>query len=170
MSVVYVAAYCDPQCERLAVEGLAEQDYWPYMPTERYYSKRLHKVAERPLFSRYIFVGLDREARLRAGKEAYRPIVGTRGVRDILKHGDGSPGLINAALIEELRNAEQSGLFDAVKNSRLKEGAKVMVEGSMSGFIGKVVSTSSKNRVSVLFEMLGREVVTSVPLGLIRSV
>jgi hypothetical protein len=125
---------------------LAEKAYEVFLPVERYFSRRLAAMRERPLFSRYLFVGLGE------GQE-YGPIRATEGVRQLLTYADGSGGrkplLIKAGVIDELRKAESVGMFDGTP-TRLKTG--------------------DERRIEVLFHILGHENVVSAPLGALERV
>ena len=155
------AAYTDPLCERLADRRLREAGYATYLPMERYSDAR-HRVAQRPLFSRYLFVMIDRTL----SQTAHR-VNKTRGVRTILADLDGRPLPIRADIIAELMRVESIGAFDTTHmDTRLKPGDEVRVEGPLADLAARIVQTPRRDRVRVLYsDILGRSVVVDVPLA-----
>jgi transcription antitermination factor NusG len=162
----WCAVYTDAQKEDQAREGLVGLAYNVFLPVERYFSRRLKEVRERPLFSRYLFVGLEEG-------QAFGPIKATEGVRQLLTYADGAGGrkplVVKTKVIEELQRAESNGVFDNVPD-RLKAGDEVAVDGPMSYLIGKIKGSSKRDRMKVLYSVMGRQIEADVPLSSIKRI
>lgn len=155
MAFQWFVAYCDPQREAIAHKALTDAAYEAYLPMERYRSRT--GPSERPLFSRYLFVGLDPVF------QPFAPIRTARGVREILSENL-KPRAVPSEMVDELRQAERIGLFDRTP-SRLKVGDRVTVEGPFSELIGTIANASNRDRIQVLYDMLGRKVLVQTPLS-----
>lgn len=169
MAITWIVLYCDATREYEATDALRDQAYEPYCPSERYYSRRFKVKLDRPLFSRYIFCGLDIKGRQEAGLGLFSPIRGTKGVREILG-SNGRPTALDGRIIEALRKAEALGLFDATP-ARLKTGDKVRVtDGPFAHMIGQIKMVGPRLRIQVLFSVMGREAPAWVPLPILERV
>lgn len=164
----WFAVYCNIKCERRAMFALKHKGYEVYLPLETVWIRhaRKKKKAERPLFPRYLFVGVDFP---RQGFAAIRQADGV----EMIVPGAGSemePMPILETFIDETRWAERAGVFDETQAVlRLNPGERVrLMKGPLAGFIGKLKSADRAKRVEVLVSILGAETVASIPLEDLR--
>jgi transcriptional antiterminator RfaH len=157
--ITWYAAYTQPNAEAKALDHLRRQGYSVYLPRYRRWVRHARKRAlvSRPLFPRYLFVGLDRLTQL------WRPIRSTVGVVGLVS-GAEEPVTVAPATIEMLRRREGEGAFDVVSPvQNLCAGDAVRVtEGPFADLVGRLVGLADHERVYVLVELLGRAVRTEV--------
>lgn len=166
-------AYVEPRYEREICKDIAKElGFDAYAPVEKrmvtYRGRRVE--ACRPLFPRYIFVGVD------PYKQGWQHLLDVDGVIDVLGRpellDDRPPSYIPAAWVEAMRRAEAAGVFDRtnVNGSQFKVGERVrVVEGPFTGFealiqafIAKVGSTRATKRARLLLAFLGRMSATEI--------
>ncbi len=132
--------------EPIAAENLKRQGYEPYWP--RCKEVRLKKSYIRPLFPRYMFVGID---------QYWHSIRGTRGVSHILMDNEG-PQIVPEGIVKELRSREYHGLVNLESPERFGKGTPVKAtEGPLQGLPLLYDGLSSHERCFVLLEILGRK-------------
>ena len=120
-------------------------------------------MVRRPLFSGYVFVRLDPEV------VRWRSINGTMGVMHILT-SNGGPQPLRNGFIDALRAREVDGVI-AVPPAHYEIGEAVEVQdGPFASQIGTILSADRSGRVRLLMELLGGEVVTTVPQDMLRKV
>lgn len=153
--ITWYAAYTQPNAEAKAVEHLARQGYSVYLPRYRRSVRhaRRRALVLRPLFPRYLFVGLDRLT------QRWRPIRSTCGVVGLVASGD-EPVPVASGIVDGLRRQESDGAFDLLSPAgRLRAGDAVRVtEGPFADFVGRLLGMADHERVFVLLELLGRTV------------
>lgn len=153
--ITWYAAYTQPNAEAKAVEHLARQGYSVYLPRYRRSVRhaRRRALVLRPLFPRYLFVGLDRLT------QRWRPIRSTCGVVGLVASGD-EPVPVASGIVDGLRRQESDGAFDLLSPAgRLRAGDAVRVtEGPFADFVGRLLGRADHERVFVLLELLGRTV------------
>ena len=158
--ITWYAVYTQPNAELKAAEHLARQGYSAYLPRYRRYVRhaRTRALVLRPLFPRYLFVGLDRLAQRR------RPIRSTVGVVGLVSSAD-EPVPVAAEIIDALRRQESAGAFDVVSPvQRLHAGDNIRVtQGPFADLIGRLIGVADHERVFVLIDLLGRSVRAEVP-------
>ena len=118
--IAWYAVHTRPQAEAKALENLLRQGYEAYLPryrTEIRHARRRQTVL-RPLFPRYLFAGIDREAM------RWRPILSTVGVSDLVRSGD-EPLPVAPEIVEALRAQEGAGAFDAPGPPPLAAGRRI---------------------------------------------
>ena len=77
-----------------------------------------------------------------------------------------SPATIAAEIIEAIRAAVDRGQFDDLPlRQRLERGEQPLVRFNGSGIVGKLIGLDEAGRAAVLLRLLGRDVVTRVPLA-----
>ncbi|MEQ1578520.1 MAG: transcription termination/antitermination NusG family protein [Hyphomicrobium sp.] len=149
----WVVAATHPHREQLALENLARQGFRAYCPMIR---KRIRhaqrtRIALRPLFPSYVFIGLNQDS------HRAQCIHSTLGVRAVIRFGDRF-GQVDAGFIEGLKAREVDGAIVAPV-STYKVGQTVrMVDGAFDGLIARIVETDEKSRLVVLMEFLNRAV------------
>ena len=158
--ITWFAVYTQPNAELKAAEHLVRQGYAAYLPRYRRYVRhaRTRALVLRPLFPRYLFVGLDRLVQLR------RPIRSTVGVVGLVSSAD-EPVPVAAEIIDALRREEGAGAFDLVSPvQRLHAGDSIRVtQGPFADLIGRLVGVADHERVFVLIDLLGRSVRAELP-------
>lgn len=162
----WYAVYTQPRGEIRALENLRRQNYEVYLPRYRRWISHARRrlVAYRPLFPRYLFVGLDRDVM------PWRPMLSTCGVSGVVRYGD-EPAEVQIEVINTLQQCEIEGSFDEHSpGRRLKPGSIVrIVDGPFSDLIGRVVEATDEQRVSILLDLLGRSVKTQIPAAALAA-
>ena len=152
---VWYAVYTRPHAETQALANLERQGYRGYLPRcrTRITHARRRFVVLRPLFPRYLFVGLDRAAM------RWRPILSTLGVAGLVRAGD-EPAAIPEPIIEAIRQDEAAGAFDRLSpRPALRAGELVrLTVGAFADRIGRLAELDDRDRVVVLLDLLGRAV------------
>jgi transcriptional antiterminator RfaH len=159
--ITWYVAYTRPNGEAEAVKHLQRQGYTTYLPQYRRAVRhaRRHMLVMRPLFPRYLFVGLDPTS------QRWRPIRSTCGVVGLVTSGD-RPAPVAPEIVEHLKGREREGAFDLVAPvQRLRAGDMVKVKkGPDAELVGRLLSVADKERVVILLDLLGRPVPAEVPL------
>jgi transcriptional antiterminator RfaH len=138
-----VASYKINEVRRVE-NNLLNQEFDFYLPkiTKKINSKSKVEV----LFPGYIFVNTN--------LENYSALKYTKGVRNIIKFGD-NVSCISDEEIEAMKMAEEMSIINPIV-SEIKIGQDVIIaKGSLTGFIAKVCSLPSKERVGILLSFLG---------------
>lgn len=156
--------YAKPRQERVAQVNLERQKYEVYLPLARQLrrsgGRRLSMIA--PLFPRYLFVHLDREI------DNWAPIRSTTGVVSLVRFGQ-TPAPIPDDLVGYLRAREDADGLHVVSVDEYKRGARVRVTtGGLTGYEGIFVAPTSRQRVVVLLDILGKQARTIVEAGSIE--
>jgi transcriptional antiterminator RfaH len=161
----WYAVHTKPTREEAALGHLMRQGYATYLPRCRRIVRhaRRRQIVLRPLFQRYLFVGIDR------ARMAWRPVLSTFGVAGVVC-GGGEPLPVSPEVIETLRWREEEGVFDETALARLRPGDDVRVsEGPFAAFIGRLIEVRDDERVSVLLEFLGRLVRAEIAAASIEA-
>jgi len=153
--IEWYVVHSRPHAEAQASEHLRRQGYTVYLPVERACVRhaRRREWVQRPLFSRYLFVAVERAA------TPWRPIMSTVGVAGVVKSGD-VPVPVPIGVIDALRERERAGEFDRqLAADRLKPGGVVRVaDGPFADRVALLSKASGAERVCILFDMMGRQV------------
>ncbi len=164
--ITWYAAYTQPNAEAKAVDQLQRQGYGVYLPAYRRWIRHARKrvFVSRPLFPRYLFVGVDRLTQL------WRPIRSTVGVVGLVTGGD-DPIPVAPAIIETLRRREGEGAFDLLSPvQKLRSGDAVRVtEGPFEHVVGRLVGLADHERVHILLDLLGRTVRAEVAARVVEA-
>lgn len=156
--------YAKPRQERIAQLNLERQKYEVYLPLARQVrrsgARRLSMVA--PLFPRYLFVHLDREI------DNWAPIRSTIGVVSLVRFGQ-TPTPVPDDLVGYLRAREDPDGLHVVSIDDYKRGARVRVTtGGLTGYEGIFVAPTSRQRVVVLLDILGKKTRALIEAGSIE--
>lgn len=146
--------YTKPRQEQLALLNLARQGYAVYLPRARRARRRQGRRLEgvEPLFPRYLFIRLD------AGTDNWAPIRSTVGVAALVRFGQ-EPARVPDSLVEFLRQRESATGLHEWAEPALAAGDRVRVaEGAFQGYDGILLARTSRERVLVLLDILGRQV------------
>ena len=147
--------YTKPRQEEVALANLTRQGYGAYLPRARQvrhrHGRRLESVGS--LFPRYLFIHLD------AGTDNWDPIRSTVGVASLVRFGQ-EPARVPDALIGFLKEQEGTdGLHEWASPGELAVGDRVRVaDGAFVGYEGILLARSSRERVLVLLDILGKQV------------
>lgn len=156
--------YAKPRQERVARINLERQGYPVYLPLARQVRRRgartLSTIA--PLFPRYLFVRLDRTI------DNWAPIRSTVGVVSLIRFGQ-QPAPVPDDLIDFLRAREDPEGLHVVAATEYRAGARVRITaGGLTGYEGIFVATTSRQRVLVLLDILGKQTRAVIEAGAIE--
>jgi transcriptional antiterminator RfaH len=150
--------YTKPQQEGVAMENLLRQGYEIYLPRLRQRRRRHGRVLDAvvPMFPRYMFINLNDTT------DNWKPIRSTLGVSRIVRFGE-LPARIPDALIDALRASEGPEGIHEPSHLHLRRGDPVqIVDGVLAGYEAVYESASSRERVTLLLKIAGRQVSVQV--------
>lgn len=160
--LTWFCAVSKPNGDDYAKDRLKERGYEVFAPKCRVRRSHARKVevVERPLFPRYLFVGMTTE-------QPFHPLRSTPGVCFILRDAGGIPLNIRPALLREIqaRCDKDDGAVNLVPEERVakyKRGQALRVTDGPFAGLDAIFVRSEKMRVEVLVSIFGRE----VPAGL----
>lgn len=146
--------YTKPRQEEVALTNLLRQGYGAYLPRARHWRRRQGRRVQvvEPLFPRYLFIHLDTQT------DNWGPIRSTLGVASLVRFGP-EPAQIPESLVSFLKQQEsEQGLHDWAEPD-FAAGDRVRVaEGPFGGYGGILLARTSRERVLVLLDILGRQV------------
>jgi transcriptional antiterminator RfaH len=160
MSVHWYVVHTQAHGEDRADLNLRRQGFVTYLP--RYLRGRRHarrtETVARPLFPRYLFVALD------VARDRWRTVQSTFGVSNLVIVGN-DPVPMPRGVVEEIRAREgEQGFVRLGLPAGLKPGSPVrLLDGVFAEYRGVLERLADDQRVTVLLELLGREVRVSVP-------
>lgn len=149
-----------------AADNLERQGFSIYFP--RYMKRRSHarkvETVPRPLFPRYLFVGIDVES------QRWRAVQSTLGVSHLVCVGD-RPAVVEHGVIDALKSREdEAGFITLVRRAAFSPGDTVrIVDGAFVDSLALVENASDHHRVAVLLNLLGRKVRVLVGADLIAA-
>ena len=152
--------YTQSQSEVRAEFNLRRQGFSTYLP--RYLRTRRHarrtETVARPLFPRYMFVGLD------LTRDRWRSIQSTFGVSNLVFIGE-EPAPVADHVVDEIRSRESNDGYVALGlPPGIGPGSRIrLIDGIFADAKGVVDRIADHRRVAVLLELLGREVRVFVP-------
>ena len=141
--------------ETKAEQNLLRQGYEVYLPrymTRRRHARKIDFVAK-PLFPRYLFVSID------MATQRWRSIQSTFGVSHLVTNGD-EPAVVPEGVVRALKAREDTkGFVKLDAAPAFTPGDKVRVlAGAFMDNAGLFSGAADHDRVSILLEMLGRQV------------
>jgi len=151
----WYAVQTHPRAEIKAATHLSRQGFENYLP--RYLKRRRHARRTEnviaPLFPRCVFVAID------VGVQRWRAIQSTIGVCRMVCSGE-YPAAVSASVVDGLKSREdERGFVKLERRPRFAPGDKVRVlEGVFSACLGLFESTTDRERVVILLDLLGRKV------------
>jgi transcriptional antiterminator RfaH len=163
----WYAVYTQPGKEALASQNLRQQGFEVYLP--RYSKKRSHarrvEWIAAPLFPRYLFVAMDVEA------TRWRAIHSTIGVLHLVCFGE-SPMEVPSYVVESLMaRQDEKELIIFAPTARLAKGDKVrFLDGAFSESIGVIEYLDDQDRVTMLLDLMGRQVKIQAPLQTVAAI
>jgi transcriptional antiterminator RfaH len=154
--MAWIVAVTKPNSEAIAESHLRRQGFEYYCP--RFEERRPNKKPRiRPLFSRYIFVFIDK---------AWYCIKSTIGISNVLM-GDTGPEPVPATIIEKLkRQTKPNGLVGLDPVPKFANGT--LVKCATGPFAGQLLiydGMTARDRARCLMEALGRKVILDLPEG-----
>ncbi|MBY0361190.1 MAG: hypothetical protein K2X45_04730 [Phreatobacter sp.] len=178
----WFVAYTNPKREEVAAGFIKQRTsfdtYFPLMKVTRARGRRIATVAQ-PLFPRYVFVGLSHGENLLGLRQ-------TPGLEGMVRVS-GRPVTVEAEMLEGLRSAEASGIYDftdereaerqaaaqsAAATSRAEAaksfapGMKVsIVGGPFRSFTGIIYELLPPARISVLVKVFGSTHPVPMPMS-----
>ncbi len=163
----WYVVYTKASAELSALGHLNRQGFEAYLP-------RCHKILRharrqstvlRPLFPRYLFVGLD------LGVDRWRSVNGTVGVSRLVCHGE-RPTPLPRGLVEALRDSEvEEGAVPLSQLALFDPGDRLRVlDGAFKGQAGIYHGMTEAERVVLLFDMIGRQVEVALPIHAVEAV
>lgn len=146
--------YTKPRQEEVALLNLQRQGYTAYLPRVRQPRRRQGRriVAVEPLFPRYLFIRLDTHT------DNWGPIRSTFGVASLVRFGR-EPAQVPDDLVAYLKTREGAEGLHEWAETELVPGDRVRVaDGAFGGYEGILLARTSRERVVVLLDILGRQV------------
>lgn len=153
--------------ERLTQEALERRGFVVYLPMgQRFVTHaRKREVVARPLFPRYLFVGLDPDVL------PFSTVRGTYGVQWLVSGSEGRPVRVPAKIVADIQAAEIAGLWDETKpkpksGPGLAPGDEVKhVGGALAEFAAEILSVKSGRRVEILLKRFGSSMRVTAPVA-----
>ena len=148
----------NPQCEDRAKVSLEAAGFISYLPKMKKETRHVRTkewlVKEYPLFTRYIFVGMEE------GREHWGYVRGCDGVECALGV-NGKPLRVPTNEVQAFIEAQGNGEFDQLRRSSVKRPFRVeepveIQAGPFAGFSGNVVSIGGKRQVEIMVKIFGR--------------
>ena len=162
----WIVAHCHANAETRAEAHLKRQGFDVYLPKykkTRRHARRVDTVI-RPLFPRYLFIGFDEQL------TPWRPIRSTVGVNHLITAGE-RPLAVPLWVIDQLRQREDdSGFVTGADENDFTKGDRVdIISGPFFEHQGVFDSRSDQQRVTVLLDIMGRQVKARIPREVIRA-
>ena len=150
------------QCEELAIKNLEESGFIGFYP--RLTLQKGSKTEKRPMFPGYIFVEIDL-----LDMPKWRTINSHRGVYKMMMRASGCPGILPIGLVEAMIErgdllATFNDVVKLVKGQRIK-----FTSGPLCGLNG-IIQWTNKERIALLVDLLGREILVQSTTNLISPV
>jgi len=151
----WYVAQTHPYGEAKASSHIRRQGFAIYLPRylkQRRHARRIEKIAA-PLFPGYLFVSID------LATQRWLSIDSTFGVTRLVRDGD-RPAAVPQHVIDALKRREDAGGFVQLdRRPRFAPGDKIrVVGGAFCDSVGLYEGLSSRERVAILLELLGRKV------------
>lgn len=158
----WYVVYTRTGMERLALGHLERQGFAAYLPQRM--KERRRDAIKVSLFPRYLFVSFDAES------HQWRSINGTHGVSYLITMGE-RPSAVPVGVVEAIAERENAeGLVEIDEPCPYEEGEVVEVtRGAFADQTGIFKSGSDKQRVTLLLNLLGREMEVQLPPSAIRA-
>ena len=162
----WYVAHTQPLGEVRANWHLNNQGFLVYLPRylkQRRHARRIDWVPV-PLFPRYLFIGMDIAA------TQWRAIRSTIGVASLICHGD-QPTPVPLGIVEAIRASEnEKGVLTLPTAPLFDKGERVhIIAGALQGLSGLFEGITDQERVTILLDLLGRQVRVRVPLETVQA-
>jgi transcriptional antiterminator RfaH len=159
----WYVAHVAPRQEELAISHLARQGFETFCPQlwkERRHARQ-RKVVKTPVFPGYLFVRFDIDS------QPWVSINSTRGVRHLVGPSPSRPQSFPDSAMGLLQTRCNEGILRH-SEEQLTPGQRIRV--SVGPFIDRIATIErleAKDRVRVLFSMLGKEQSISLPVDIV---
>ena len=162
----WFVANTQANAETAAARHLLRQGFSVYLPLYkklRSHARRKEWV-ERPLFPRYLFVGVTE------ANQRWRAIKSTIGISHLVGF-EGAPAPVDDEIIAGLRAREdETGMVTLAAGSLFKKGDPVkLIGGALSEHMGIFDGIDDKMRVTVLLDLLGRQLRVHAPMNTVQA-
>lgn len=162
----WCAVQTHARAEDKAAFHLRRQGYTVFLPKylkRRKHARRIDWVSA-PLFPRYLFVTLDPDA------GQWWSIRSTIGVSSLIFF-DNRPAQVPTEIIDGIKaRQDEKGLVKTHAGSGFKSGDRVkIVDGPLMDLEGLFECPTDEERVTVLLNLMGREVKVRVPLDTVYA-
>lgn len=159
----FVVAWCKPHNEVGAQDALVRDGYAPFVPSRAVTVRRADRkmIVRRPLFPRYIFVGLD-------ASQSWYPILSTLGVQGLITN-DQKPVIIPKWIMRQLVEADAAQAFDGPRQVFDDRQRVKIVSGHLEGFVGEIMRAPEGRRITVLIELFGKKQKLVLPVDRVRA-
>jgi transcriptional antiterminator RfaH len=152
--------------ETKALFNLKRQNFNAYLPqykTLRRHARRTDIVLA-PLFPKYLFIELN------LNMNNWSCVNSTIGVKKLIQFGS-MPAQLPTELVNEIRNREDAdGMVSLNRDLNIKPGDKVSImSGIFSDHDGIFECQDDYNRVTILLNIMGRDVRTRLPSSAINA-
>jgi transcriptional antiterminator RfaH len=152
-------AYTSPRSEHIACVNLEQQGFKAYLPRYRHFRKTVGglQVVLGPMFPRYVFFQPGNS------RQSLASVRSTRGVHSLVRFGV-EPAVVQPETLRFIQDFERArNAVDLADISPIQPGRRVRLRASngLNGLEGLVRSVS-KQRVTFLLELLGREKLVTV--------
>jgi transcriptional antiterminator RfaH len=158
----WYVAQLKPQGYAVARRNLERQGFNCLMPMMPGTAKaRGGKVVSRlrPLFPGYLFVEFD------LAVNGWQAIRSTLGVSRLVTGPDGAPGpMAEGAIRELLARIDENEVIQPPQDLTVGDTVKVL-SGPFADWVARIERLPEKDRVVLMFEMMGREVAVGVDVG-----
>lgn len=161
----YVAA-TQPQKEALAQGQLQNQGFGAFVPRFRKQRRLARRVVDvlAPVFPGYIFVQAE------PAQYPWRSINSTRGVRQLIGAGSGSPKSVAPDVMAAIFARCSSGLIDTLMPVLVPGMAVKFISTAFADRIATIEQLDERGRIRVLLEILGQPVSLNVDAGALEPV
>lgn len=156
-----------PNAEEKAMFHLMRQGFNVLLPKHLKRRSHARKVewVPRPLFPGYLFVKIDPSI------SPWRAIRSTVGALDVIRFGEAPAPLPDEVIEEICARQDENGLVKTHDGTNFKPGDAVRVlQGALGEFEALFESADDRNRVTVLLNMLGRQVRAQVSKNAVFAV
>jgi len=164
--IQWYVAQTHVNAEFKATGHLLRQGFSVYLP--KFMKLRCHarrkEWVPRPLFPRYLFVGIGPD------NARWRAIGSTVGISQLVSFGD-YPVSVPDYIVEELKEREdERGMVTLKPEALFKKGQSVkFLTGALSEQAGLFECMDDKERVVILLDLLGRRVRIRAPIETVQA-
>ncbi len=159
----WIVVTTHPHRELFAGEHLVRQDYNVYCPLiakNVRHARRIYEV-RRALFPGYLFIE-------RSPSFILRSILGTFGVRSVVRNGD-IPALLPSGFVTSLKAREIDGVIKE-QEAPLEPGQAVTIDGGpFDGVVGKILEVRESDRVVLLLDLIHSQPKLIIDKKMLRS-
>ena len=163
----WFAVHCLPHREAGAQHQLENQGFRTFLPRgikTRRHARKVETILV-PFFARYLFVQMD------PARDRWRSVNGTFGVASMVMMAD-RPQSVPRGVVETLiAMADDRGVLHFDDCGKLRIGQKIrMLAGPFAEQVGRLVRGAESERVCLLLDIMGGQVMVEVPRAVLMAV